>query len=73
MGELGLARYREVETDGLALAQRGDRLSFNLAALLKQYFGLAGVAGQFSLRLHPYEHGRLDASFEAFVRVLTSV
>lgn len=55
------------------LAQRGDRLSFNLAALLKQYFGLAGVAGQFSLRLHPYEHGRLDASFEAFVRVLTSV
>ncbi len=55
------------------LMQRGDRLSFNLAALLKHYFALEELGGTFSLRLRPYEHSRLDASYTSFEKLLTSV
>ncbi len=57
----------------LLLMQRGDRLSFNLASLLKHYFALERIPGTFSLRLEPYEQGRLDASYEAFDKLLTSI
>lgn len=57
----------------LLLMQRGDRLSFNLASLLKHYFALENIPGTFSLRLEPYEQGRLDTSYEAFDKVLTSI
>ncbi len=57
----------------LALIRRGDRLSFNLASLLTHYFALEGIPGTFSLQLHPYEQGRLDASYEAFDKILTSI
>lgn len=57
----------------LLLMQRGGRLSFNLASLLKYYFALENIPGTFSLRLEPYEQGRLDTSYEAFDKVLTSI
>lgn len=52
---------------------KADSLSFNLASLLRSYFGLSDVRGTFSLALQPYELSRLDTDFEAFRRIVTKV
>lgn len=64
-------RYIEHERDYLLriayyLMKRGDGLSFNLASLVKAYFGLDELKGTFSLRLRPYELARLASSYKAF-------
>jgi hypothetical protein len=46
--------------------KRGDGLSFNLASLIKAYFGLDELKGTFSLRLKPYELARIESSYKAF-------
>ena len=48
------------------LIKKGDGLSFNLASLVKSYFGLTEVKGTFSLNLKPYELARIELSYEAF-------
>lgn len=48
------------------LIRKGDPLSFNLASLMKEYFGLDEVKGTFSLRLRPYQLSRIEQSFGAF-------
>jgi hypothetical protein len=48
------------------LMKRGDALSFNLASLMKEYFGLEEMKGTFSLRLKPFELARLETSYRAF-------
>lgn len=64
-------RYIEHERDYLLriayyLMKRGDGLSFNLASLIKAYFGLDELKGTFSLRLKPYELARIESSYNAF-------
>lgn len=54
----------------LALMKRGDKLSFNLASVLCEYFDLRDIPGRFSLRLHPYELSRLDQGIENFEKLL---
>ena len=48
------------------LAKRGDALSFNMASLMKAYFGLEELRGTFSLKLSPYELSRIELSFPVF-------
>ena len=48
------------------LIKKGNGLSFNLASLVKSYFGLTEVKGTFSLNLKPYELSRIELSYEAF-------
>lgn len=48
------------------LIKKGDTLSFNLASLIKAYFGLDELKGTFSLNLKPYQLSRLENSFHAF-------
>lgn len=48
------------------LIKKGDSLSFNLASLMKAYFGLDELKGTFSLSLKPYQLSRLENSFQAF-------
>lgn len=48
------------------LIKKGDSLSFNLASLMKEFFGLDEVKGTFSLRLKPYQLSRLEQSYAAF-------
>ena len=55
------------------LMKKGDTLSFNLASIMKLYFDLYSVKGIFSLRINPYELGRIDCSFEAFSKLITSI
>lgn len=64
-------RYIEHERDYLVriayyLMKRGDGLSFNLASLMKAYFGLEELKGTFSLQLKPFELARLETSYKAF-------
>ncbi len=48
------------------LIQRGDGLSFNLASLIRTYYGLEEVKGTFSLSLQPYQLSRIETNYEAF-------
>jgi len=64
-------RYIEHERDYLVrvayfLMKRGDGLAFNLASLIKAYFGLDELKGTFSLQLKPFELARLETSYKAF-------
>lgn len=64
-------RYVEHDRDFLLriacyLMKRGDGLSFNLASLIKAYFGLEELKGTFSLQLKPFELARLETSYKAF-------
>ncbi len=55
----------------LQLMKKGDKISFNLASIMQQYFGIGNLPGTFSLQLETYELGRLNESFERFKSVLT--
>lgn len=54
----------------LRLMKKGDRLSFGMARLVHEYFGLADLPGTFSLRVAPYELSRLDGTMENFVKLI---
>lgn len=55
---------------GIELIRKGDKRSFNLACVIKEYFGLRELPGTFSLSLQPYELSRLDTSYETFLTIL---
>ena len=52
------------------LIQRGDGLGFNLASLIRTYYGLDEVKGTFSLHVQPYQLARIEASYDAFCDVM---
>ena len=52
------------------LMKRGDGMAFNLASLLRTYYGLDEVAGIFSLHIEPYQLARIESSFDAFCEVM---
>lgn len=53
------------------LVRRGDSVSFNLASIMKEYFGLHELRGTFSLHLRPWQLSRLETSYEAFSQALS--
>lgn len=54
----------------IELIRRGDKTSFNMACIVREYFNLDALPGTFSLNLPPYELSRLDTHFEAFSKIL---
>lgn len=54
----------------LQLIKKGDHLSFNFASILRQYFDLKHIPGFFSLKIEPYEFGRLDQGPDQFIKLL---
>lgn len=52
------------------LMRRGDKMAFNLAAIVKTYFDLDALPGTFSLQLPAYELSRLDKDYAAFLKIL---
>lgn len=52
------------------LIRKGDKTSFNLAAILQRYFDLGTLPGTFSLQMPPYELSRLDQSYDNFLKIL---
>ena len=57
---------------GQFLMRQGDSRSFNMASLIRAYFDLPQLEGTFSLRLAPYQLGRLEA-YETFRKVVCSI
>lgn len=55
---------------GVELIRKGDKRSFNLASIVKEYFGLPALPGTFSLSLKPYELSRLDTNYSTFLTIL---
>lgn len=55
---------------GIELIRKGDKRSFNLACIIKEYFGLPELPGTFSLSLQPYELSRLDTSYDTFLTII---
>ena len=53
------------------LMKRGDSLSFNMASLMKSYFGLDELRGTFSLTLKPYELSSIELSFPIFCQKMS--
>lgn len=54
----------------IALLKKGDNRSFNLASILYEYFDLDELPATFSLKIRPYQFGRLDDSYESFLKIL---
>lgn len=56
----------------VGLVQRGEHRSFNMACIVRSYFDLHELPGNFSLNLQPYQFSRLDLTPESFAKVLNS-
>ena len=54
----------------MSLVRQGNPVSFNMASLMRVYFGLSELKGTFSLRLNPWQLSRLETSYEAFAQVM---
>lgn len=54
----------------IELIRKGDKTSFNMACIVREYFNLEALPGTFSLNLPPYELSRLDTHFKAFSQIL---
>ena len=52
------------------LMKRGDGVGFNLASLLRTYYGLEEVKGTFSLQIQPYQLARIANSYDAFRQLM---
>lgn len=49
----------------------GNDMAFNMAAIMKAYFGLDELHARFSLHIEPYELSQLDSGSDAFYHLLT--
>lgn len=56
----------------MLLAKNTD-MAYNLVSIIKHYFDLPQVRGQFSLRLSDYELSRLESSFATFRSILCRI
>lgn len=59
-----------LKTCYLQLLKRGGHRDFNMACIIRCYFGLSDLPGQFSLDLPPYKLSRLDLTPEKFAKIL---
>lgn len=50
----------------ISLIQRHDDMAFNMASILRGYFGIERINMNFSLRIEPYELNYIDKSFANF-------
>lgn len=53
-----------------ALMHKGDDRSFNMVAILREYFGLSELKNTLSLHIEPYELSYIDSSYDNFEHVL---
>lgn len=52
------------------LMSKRDDMSFNMVAILREYFGLTELKNTLSLKLQPYELSFIDSSYSNFEHVL---
>ena len=54
------------------LRRDGDK-AFNFVSIMRAYFGIERLNGQFSLRLQPYELSRLENGYDGFMKVMNKI
>ncbi len=52
------------------IMKRNNDMAFNMAAILRSYFGISDLRSNLSLRIEPYEHSLLDRSYDTFLSFL---
>lgn len=57
----------------LHVARRSTPLAFNFVSIMRAYFGIERLNGQFSLRLQPYELSRLENGYDGFMKVMNKI
>lgn len=53
-----------------AMMKKNDDLSFNMASLMRSYFGLDEIKSTFSLQIEPFELSYIDQSYDNFLHVI---
>ncbi len=53
------------------MLKKRDDMSYNMASIMREYFGITDMRSCLSLRIAPYELSFIDSSFENFEYVLT--
>ena len=57
----------------LHVARRSTPLAFNFVSIMRAYFGIEKLNGQFSLTLQPYELSRLESGYDGFVKIMNKI
>ena len=52
------------------IMKRNNDMAFNMASILRTYFGIDDLKSQLSLRIEPYELNLIDRSYETFLDFL---
>ena len=61
-------------TKSLALVlKRSTPLAFNFVSVMRCYFGIEQLRGQFSLTLQPYELSRMESGYDGFTSIMTKI
>ncbi|MCQ2113151.1 MAG: hypothetical protein MJY95_07405 [Bacteroidaceae bacterium] len=54
----------------IQIMKKNDDLSFNMASIVRSYFGIDDIRSTFSLQIEPFELNYLDKSYDNFIHVL---
>lgn len=54
----------------LGLIKKNTDLSFNMASIVRSYFGINDIRSTFSLQIEPFELNYIDKSYDNFIHVL---
>lgn len=54
----------------IVLLKKDNKRAYNMASIMRHYFDLQDLPGQFSLKLQNYELSRLEISYETFTKTL---
>ena len=54
----------------IVLLKKDNKRAYNMASIMRNYFDLHDLPGQFSLKLQNYELSRLEVSYETFTKTL---
>ncbi len=52
------------------IMKRNNDMAFNMASIMRSYFGISDLRSNLSLHIEPYEHSLLDRSYETFLNFL---
>lgn len=55
------------------ILKRSTPTAYNFVSIMREYFGITSLRGQFSLSLKPYELSRLENNFDTFSSILKSI
>ena len=53
--------------------RRSTPLAYNFVSIMRAYFGLEQIKGNYSLSLQPYELSRIENGYDAFLQVMNKI